>query len=354
MYSNRKRIKHQKTPRVRYNRNIVLTINLTPMASYQHFTQEERIMLSTLKRRGLTQQEMARELGKDQSAISRELSRNKQEDGSYHAGYAKQAANRRRKEANQVLKRIANDPWLEKYIIKRLKIYWSPEQIAGRARRDYEVMVCHETIYQYIYNDRPDLKKYLRCQKGKYRRRYGTKIREKQREEAKKTRIDRRPKVIERRERLGDWEGDTIIGQRGTGSLATHVDRKSGYTFIDYVARANAEAIRETVVKRFTKLPKQKKHTITYDNGTEFSEHEMIGRETKIDIYFAYPYHSWERGTNENTNGLIRQFFPKKSSFADITNTDTRRAERLLNTRPRKRLMYLTPVEVFRKNMHLT
>lgn len=324
------------------------------MASYHHFIQEERIVLSALKRKGLTQEEIARELGRNQSSVSRELKRNKKKDGVYHARFARLKASERRETASAALKRIANAPWLEKYIAKKLKLYWSPQQIAGRARGEHKAVVCHETIYQYIYHERPDFKKYLRCQKGKYRRRYGTKIREKQREEAKKKRIDKRPEIIETRERLGDWEGDTIVGQRGTGSLTTHVDRKSGYALIDYVPQATAEAIKEKTVKRFTKLPKQKKHTITYDNGVEFSEHEIIGRETKTEIYFAYPYHSWERGTNENTNGLIRQFFPKKTSFADITETDTRRVERLLNTRPRKRLAYLTPVEVFRKNMHLT
>ena len=226
--------------------------------------------------------------------------------------------------------------------------------MAGRVRKDHNVIVCHETIYQYIYDERPDLKKYLRCQKGKYRRRYGTRIREKQREEEKKRRIDERPKIIEQRERLGDFEGDTVMGRRGTGSLVTHVDRGSGYTLIDHVAHATAEAVKEKAAQRFTKLSKQKKHTITYDNGSEFEAHEMIGRETGMEIYFAYPYHSWERGTNENTNGLIRRFFPKKASFADITEQRAMRAERLLNTRPRKRLAYLTPVEVFRRNMHLT
>ena len=325
------------------------------MASYHHFTQEDRIMLSTLRRRGLTQEEIARALNKDQSSISRELTRNRKPGNTYHAGEARRINKERRRKANARLKRIENDDWLEDYVIKNLRKYWSPEQIAGRVRRDHNVIVCHETIYQYIYHKRPDLRKYLRCKKGKYRKRYGTKIREKQREEAKKDRIDKRPEIIETRERLGDWEGDTIVGRKGTtDSLLTHAERKSGYALIDHVVEACAEIIREKTVKRFEKIPKNKRHTITYDNGTEFSSYEMIARETKMEVYFAYPYHSWERGTNENTNGLIRQFFPKKTSFTTITEQEIRRVERLLNTRPRKRLGYLTPVEVFRKNMHLT
>lgn len=324
------------------------------MASYTHFTREDRIMLTALKRLGFNQIEIARELGKSQSSVSRELKRNTRSGHSYHAKYARIISQTRRLRASQSRKKIENDPWLEKYIIHKIKKYWSPEQVAGRVRKDYDVIVCHETIYQYIYHVRPDLKQYLRCRKGKYRRRYGTKIREKRREEVKKTRIDERPELIEKRERLGDFEGDTMVGTKGTGYLITHVDRKSGYTFIDYTSKATAEEIRIKTGDRFKNLPKRLRHTITYDNGTEFADHEMIGKDTKTDIYFAYPYHSWERGTNENTNGLIRQFFPKKSSFENVSKKDTKKAELLLNTRPRKRLGYLTPVEVFKKNMHLT
>lgn len=324
------------------------------MASYCHFTQEERIILSALRRRDLTQKEIARELKKDQSSISRELNKNKTSDNIYHAGYAKKQAAKRKEEAVQLRRRIENDGWLKKYIVKQLKKYWSPEQIAGRAKLDYGIIVCHETIYRYIYNQRPRLKKYLRCKKGKYRRRYGTKIREKQREEAKKRRIDKRPEIADRRLRLGDWEGDTIVGSRGTGSLLTNVERFSGYTLIDYLKQALAEATLEKTVRRFKRISRDKKQTITYDNGSEFGCYEKIEEITGLIIYFAYPYHAWERPTNENTNGLIRQFFSKKSSFADITERNVRRVERLLNTRPRKRLGYLTPKEVFVDNMHLT
>lgn len=324
------------------------------MVSYNHFTQEQRIMLSVLKRRGLTQKEIAREINKDQSAISRELNRNKSTNNTYHAGIAKYKAQQRREQANQVLKRIENDLWLKKYIIKKLKIYWSPEQIAGRVRKDHNIIVCHEIIYQYIYNQRTDLKQYLRCRKGKYRRRYGTRKREAEREKLKKRRIDTRPDIIEKRKRLGDWEGDTIVGKRGSGSLITYVDRTSRYTIIEYVKYATAQAIQEKTKTRFKNLKKSLRHTITYDNGTEFAYYELIEKDTGITIYFAYPYHSWERGTNENTNGLIRQFFPKKSSFKNTTKQNTKRAEYLLNTRPRKILGYLTPSEVFSQNMHLT
>lgn len=323
------------------------------MASYQQITHNDRIMLSALKRKGFTQAEIARELGKDQSSISRELSRNKGENARYHAGDATRIYYQRKEEVNQVLRRIENNAWLRKYIKEKIKDYWSPEQIAGRVREDHGVIVCHETIYQYLYNEKPEWKKYLRQKKGKYRRRYGRKKVEKQREEAKKRRIDTRPEVVELRGRIGDWEGDTIIGGEKTQRILTHVDRKSGYLLADKLDVVTAEIVRKVTAKRFRSIPREKRHTITYDNGSEFAEHELIERFAKATVYFAYPYHSWERGTNENTNGLLRQFFPKKSYFKDITKNKLKRITKLINHRPRKRLGYLTPHEVFIKNMHL-
>jgi transposase, IS30 family len=316
------------------------------MASYKQFTQEERVMLSALRRAGHTQQEIGRQLKKDQSAVSRELKRNKTKEGHYDTRSTERMVRERRVRANRSLRKIENNKELETYVRKKLKKYWSPEQIAGRVMDDYHIKISHETIYQYIYTQHPELKKYLRCQKGKYRRRYGTKKREKQREESKIRRIDTRPYVIEKRTRIGDWEGDTVVGKRGTGSLLTYVDRTSRFTIIEFLERATAEIVREKTQMRFKNVSKKKRRTITYDNGSEFAEHEMIEKDTKAKIYFAYPYHSWERGTNENTNGLIRQFFPKGSSFNHITQKDTQYVERLLNDRPRKILGYLTPREV--------
>jgi len=163
----------------------------------------------------------------------------------------------------------------------------------------------------------------------------------------KKKRIDTRPKIVESRERIGDWEGDTIVGGEKTIHILTHVERRSGMLFADKLERATAELTREKTIARFGKITKDKKHTITYDNGSTFAEYEMTEKETEMDIYFAYPYHSWERGTNENTNGLLRQFFPKKSMFANITQETIEEAVKLINNRPRKRLDYLTPREVF-------
>lgn len=172
-------------------------------------------------------------------------------------------------------------------------------------------------------------------------------LREKAREYGKKRWIGERPETINQRARIGDWEGDTIIGLERTKRILTHVERKTGYLVADFLPLVSAEIVAQKTVERLKKFPKQKRHSITYDNGTEFSAHEIIERKTKMTVYFANAYHSWERGTNENTNGLIRQFFPKRSSFATVTKEDVEKVEKLLNRRPRKRLNYLTPYEAF-------
>lgn len=318
--------------------------------SYIHFTKEERIRLSALKDAELSNKDCARELQRDLTSIGRELKRNWSiEKNKYLPGNAQKLCAQRRNVANQQFHKIIVDSELEKYIVAKLKKYWSPEQIAGRMKQEklFDTIVVHETIYQYIYRDKPELKKYLRCTKGKYRRRYGTKIREKQREEAKKKRVDERPTMVETRERIGDWEGDTIVGDEKTIHILTHVDRKSGKLMADKASDTTAPAIRKLTVKRFNTLPKKKRKSITYDNGVQFAEHETTERALNIPIYFAYPYHSWERGTNENTNGLLRQFLPKKSTFKNITQQKLDRFVKLINNRPRKRHNYATPEEVF-------
>jgi transposase, IS30 family len=319
--------------------------------SYKHITPDQRNELSALKRTKIKQKEIAQVLGKNRTTIYRELKRNKNENGKYEAKVAKQKTKERRVKSNQRFRKIENNKWLRAYIIRKIKKYWSPEQIEGRIKKkwteDKSRHIGKDSIYDFLYSERKDLVKYLRCQKGKYRRRYGTRIREKQREEAKKKRIDTRPEIIETRDRIGDWEGDTIVGKEKTIHILTHVERKSGMLLADKLERATAELTKEKTVKRFEKIPRKKKHTLTYDNGTTFADHQETERKTKIDIYFAFPYHSWERGCNENANGLLRQFFPKKSSFANVDQKDIDKAYRLINNRPRKRLNYLTPREVF-------
>lgn len=309
--------------------------------SYKHFTKDDRIKLSVLLRAKVSRKEISRILNKDTTSIWREINRNDVK-GKYLPSVASRET-RKRKGHRQ--KKIENDAWLRKHILERLKLYWSPEQIAGRLRRE-GIVVCHETIYGYIIRHKK-LKKYLRCQKGKYRRRHGTLKREKTREYEKKRWIGERPDIINQRTRVGDWEGDTIVGKEKTKRILTHVERLSGYLVADKLDIVSAEIVAQKTIESLKRFPKQKRKSITYDNGTEFSAHEIIERKTKATVYFANPYHSWERGTNENTNGLIRQFFPKKSFFATVTQREVDRVAKLLNRRPRKRLGYLTPFETF-------
>lgn len=318
--------------------------------SYHHFTGEQRAGLAVLRRLGHTQQEIADQVGISQPSVNRELTRNRTNNkNGYDIRIAKRKTKERRVKANQRFRKlVSNNPKLRQYVIRKLKMYWSPQQIAGRLnRRKQKSVISHQAIYNFIYQERPDLKKYLRCQKGKWRRRYGARKRAKQRDEAKKKRIDTRPKVVDKRSRLGDWEGDLVEGMRGTGSILTHVDRKSGKLKADKLNEGTAVEVRQKTDKRMKCDPKHKRHTITYDNDSPFASHELMERDTGMKIYFAYPYHAWERGCNENCNGLLRQFFPKKTSFAKVTQKDVDRVERLLNTRPRKRLNYRTPNEVF-------
>ena len=317
---------------------------------YKHITASQRNELSALMRVKTKQKKIAKLLRKHRTSIWRELNRNRDRGKKYHAWVAKKATDQRQLAAHKKQKKIENNKWLKYYIIKKIKKRWSPEQIAGRLKRQYspdkKKLIGKDSIYKFIYEKRPDLVKYLRCQKGKYRRRYGTRIREKQREEAKKRRIDARPQIVELKQRIGDWEGDTILG-RDKNHILTHAERKSGLILADKLNVVTAEETKVRTVARFERIPKNKKHTMTYDNGTTFADHELTERETGMTIYFAHPYHSWERGCNENANGLLRQYFPKGMAFAAVKQGEIEKVVSEINHRPRKRLGYLNPYEVF-------
>ena len=314
---------------------------------YKHFTPDKRNELAALLRAGVKKKDIAKQLGKHRTTIWRERQRGKGANGRYYTRKAKRLAKEKRIKANTRFRKIENDKYLRRYVVKKLRKYWSPEQIAGRWNRDHKRKhIGKDTIYKFVYSKRKDLVKYLRCQKGKYRRRYGTRIREKERERLKKRRVDERPIEADLRLNLGHWEGDTILG-KDKQHILTHTERKSGLILADKLDEATARESREKTRLRFKRFPKEKRLTMTYDNGSTFAEHELTERETGFTVYFAYPYHSWERGCNENANGLLRQFFPKKTNFATITQKDIQKAVRLLNQRPRKRLNYATPYEIF-------
>ncbi len=227
-------------------------------------------------------------------------------------------------------------------VAKRLKAHESPEQIAGVLGT-----VDASTIYRYLNERAPHLKRYLRSSKGKYRRKRGTKIRERAREHAKKRRIDERPRIVERRSRIGDWEGDTMLGRDKRVRIVTFVERRSGYLVAFLLPKMRSELLMALALKRFRNIAKAKRKTLTLDNGVEFSDWERFEKRSGMTVYFAYPYHAWERGTNENTNGLLRQYFPKALDFNLIKSEELARVVCRLNDRPRKRLAFKSPHYIF-------
>lgn len=318
---------------------------------YAHITKNERHKIQSWLEVGFSQIAIAERLNKHRSSISNEIKHNSYSSGRYHAGHADLLARQRRKEGRRKTKKLVKDKVLRRAVINSLKHKDSPQQIAGKRKRAGKLSVVHETIYQFLYTERKDLIPLLRQKKGKYRRRKGTKIREKQRELAKKTWITDRPEYINNRLEIGHWEGDTVRAKEKTMAIATHVERMSGYGLAIKLEHATAVNMHRATVKIFKKIPKIKRLSETNDNGLEFAHFELTERALQMKQYSALPYHSWERGTNENWNGLLRQFFPKGSSFATVTQKDVDQAVRNLNHRPRKRLNYLSPYEVFVKGM---
>ena len=283
--------------------------------------------------------EIARTLNKDPSAVNRHIARNGGRDG-YDAHEVRRRRRQIRIAAMESIRTLKGV--LLRTVVKRLKGHESPEQIAGVLGT-----VDASTIYRYINERAPHLKKFLRSQKGKYRRKYGTKIREEAREQAKKRRIDERPAIVERRSRLGDWEGDTMLGRDKRVRIVTLVDRRSGFLIAYLLPKMRSSLLTTLALKRFRNIAKAKRKTLTLDNGVEFSDWERLEKRSGMTVYFAYPYHAWERGTNENTNGLLRQYFPKSLDFNLIKPEELTRVVRRLNGRPRKRLAFKSPRCIF-------
>ena len=307
------------------------------MGTYTQLTYQQRYHIYTFMKAGFCQSEIAREIGVHKSTVSREVRRNQGKRG-YRPKQAQQLATNRR---DKIQPRITDRDW--RMIEELICLDWSPEQISKYGRAEQELRISHEWIYQYIYRDKRSggtLWKHLRCRK-KRRKRYGSY--EKRGQIPNRTWIDARPQSVEDRSRLGDWEADTIIGKGKKGAIVTLVDRKSRYLRMGLVARRTKEAVREMIISLLEDLPV---HTITCDNGKEFTDHEGIAKALQTKVYFAHPYASWERGTNENTNGLIRQYIPKSTEFKKVTNEDIQLVENRLNTRPRKCLSYKPSVVI--------
>lgn len=312
------------------------------MTSYQQLTQDQRYQIYAFLKAGFSQAHIARELGVDRSTIWRELQRNRGQRG-YRPKQAQQLADTRRKAKENAI-RISAETWQQ--VEANLRKDWSPEQVSGTLKAQGQVAPSHERIYQYIYADKRqggDLHQHLRCQK-KRRKRYGKYDRRGQLPNRKS--IDERPAIVTTKERLGDWEVDTIIGKHHQQAIVSMVERQSKLTLLAKVERNTEEAVKQVMIKRLKPLA-DLVHTITSDNGREFAAHEAIAQALAAEFYFAHPYHSWERGLNENTNGLVRQYFPKGSDFTAITDEQVQAVAERLNERPRKTLGYQTPNHVF-------
>jgi transposase, IS30 family len=320
--------------------------------SYAQLTSEERYVIYHLKLFKLSLREIARRLHRHHTTISREIKRNGPERPSWvywHEDAHRRALQRRRQPRHH---RRHNHAPLLSHVEKRLREDWSPETIAGRLRMDYpeneDMRVSTETIYRWIYRDASQGGSLFAClcrqhKKRRRQRRYGTgrglipgRIS-----------IDERPEVVATRQRFGDWEGDTVEGAKGSGNIATHVERKSRYLIATKLGSKTAVVTASAVVAAYRCIPKAMKSTLTLDNGKEFARFKDIEKGTGLTIYFADPYAAWQRGTNENTNGLLRRYFPKGSDFRLVTQKTLAAAVKKLNHRPRKCLGYRTPHEVF-------
>lgn len=316
---------------------------------YIQFNKQSRIELAILLTAGKNQTQCAKILGISRTNVNLEIKRGISPDGVYRGCYAHKKYLERRKISKQKYRKIENNKVLRKYILSKIRLYWSPEQIAGRGRKEKGLIISHETIYQYIYTERKDLIKYLRHEKCKYRRKRGSIARINLNKAKKIRRIDTRPQIVNERSRVGDWENDTVIGKEKTQRILTFTERKTGYGIAKKLDIVRAEKVHDIEVSVFKKIPKNKRLTLTRDNGTEFGDLDIdLEKKTKIDVYRANEYHSWERGTNENWNGLLRQFFPKGMFFAKLKQYEIDKVVNLLNDRPRKRLGYSTPKEKFK------
>jgi len=311
------------------------------MSTKPQLTQEQRYQIYALMKAGHNRTEIAEMLGFHKSTISRELSRNRGLRG-YRAKQAHQLAmNRRQGKAHS---RFMADDW--QLIERLLREDWSPEQISLWLKETDRLSISHEWIYQYILQDKHGggtLYRHLRCQKQR-KKRYGSY--ERRGQITNRVSIDERPAIVERRERFGDWELDTVIGKGHKQAIVSLTERKSRLSFLAKVESKGAEGVKEAVIG-LLKPVADSVHTITSDNGKEFARHEAIAEALQADFYFAHPYASWERGLNENTNGLIRQYFPKEHDFTTISENEIQRVMDKLNNRPRKCLGMKTPNQLF-------
>jgi IS30 family transposase len=306
------------------------------MKNYTQLTQNERSQIDALLKAKHLRSEIAKILGRSPSTISREIARNKGKRGYRQKQAEEKARFRKQGKSNP---RITQSVWERVKTLLREK--WSPEQISGWLKENENTQISHESIYQYVLRDKETegkLYQNLRCQRRR-KKRYGSKSRQGQ--IPKRVSIDVRPAIVDEKTRIGDWEVDTIIGKNHKQAIVTLVERKTKFALLAKVTRKTSKLVGEAVIRLLRGMVSV--FTITSDNGREFSSHQEVAKELGIDFYFAHPYASWERGLNENTNGLIRQYFPKGTDFRTLCDEDIMHAMNALNNRPRKTLGYKTP-----------
>ena len=315
--------------------------------SYSQLSASERDEIYKLSQTTeLSMRAIARQLGRSQSTLSRELTRNQSNEGMYFPEQAHQRMQERRKQSKTAFNNISEVCIGE--IKQRLKAYQSPEQIAGRLKLEGQASISHETIYRMIYADYQGLKnyqQYLRQGRGKRRKRGGSNSQRGQ--IPGRVGIEHRPAIADAKTEVGHWESDTMIGKEQSGVIVTHVDKASKFLVAGLGKNKSVIEVNQVTIGLFESVPETQRKTMTFDNGKEFSGHAQLSQELGLSCYFANPYHSWERGLNEHTNGLLRQFFPKKTDFKLVEPEALANAVTLINDRPRKSLDYQTPSEVF-------
>jgi IS30 family transposase len=311
--------------------------------SYTQLTEGTRYQIYALLKAGQNYSQIAMIIGCHKSTVAREITRNHGKKG-YRPSQAQGLAQRRQRQSHQP--RIALKTW--QTVERLLAQDWSPQQITGRLRLERQASVSPERIYLYIYADKRrggTLHRHLRSQKSQRRRARGYQRRG---QIPNRVSIEERPKIVDRKRRIGDWEGDTIVGAQRKSALFSITERKSKLQQLCKLANKSAPEVEAQSIALLTPF-KDQIFTITFDNGKEFCQHQAIANALQARIYFAHPYASWERGLNENSNGLVRQYFPKGCDLAKVTEAEVQRAVELLNNRPRKTLHYRTPNEIFFK-----
>lgn len=324
--------------------------------SYTHVSQEEREEISRGLASGTSLHGIAERLRRDPGTISRELSRNAGGDRErYRAGTAGRRA-RRRAMLPRRQRELFRERWLWGYVTAKLREDWSPEEISARLRRDYPrdmaKRISHEAIYQALYilprgTLRQELLAHLRLRHRKRRKR-GL-IHDRRGRIPHMVSIHERPRSVEERRVPGHWEGDLLVGRNHQSAIGVLVERASRLTLLSKLRGQDAAEVRRAFARAFQSLPSVFRRTLTYDRGKEMTEHETLAREAAIRVFFCDPQSPWQRGTNENTNGLLRQYFPKGTDLSAMSSRELRRVTRLLNTRPRKVLDFRTPEEVWRE-----